>query len=998
MKKTVQVLLTASMFLFSSAAFGAAVKVGLYSSTGSKGMKACLDQNKDFSVTVIEKLNSDIVFNYDVIVLGSVKGGISREWTDAIRSFVKSGGGLLLNHDATGFRGWRESLFPDLFKGSGKSRNKKITLQGKHQVTAGVSAEFEHGYMDHITLTPGAKGTVVLKDSDGKAVAVAGNDEFGRVLGCGMIVGYAKLKIGGQMERAPEGGEKEFFISALKWLGNPPLTQLEKSVLLKRKTKFVNAIALFRSAQVFDKGGGKIKGDSVKDWYDDSMLNEHGFIRTPVNLLPGKFFLFDGDIISIVHRHSKVRDYREIVGICRQLKWMGVTDIFALSGGPKKVHYKSKVPGTFEIGTMRRSKEDYLELLVNACAEVGLDVWAFWHVSQKRKPTPEDKEYLIRNAKGEVYAPFLDILSPAAIKISRQSVDEFAERYNKHGNFKGIFLDEFWHSFNYDLLEDNVDDFRAYSHKNFNAEPPENIAEKFALGREWHDPESLWWRRYMLWRNSLIVDFTKMITKYANSKGLKIISQPAFSLMWSTMWFQGVSDSYSLARAGNLMWSYEGRNNDVYQQYPDDKAIFATHTCAPSGYSRAAMASGHSGSLFTFGASWAPIAYGKQPRSVKVMREMIQTSREAYGAKSVKDVSLLVNEMGLQLGHKNASQLFLDIDKQLQRSLNSSIPAGMLMVRDTEYFKRYKTLISTQYNLEHISETVYKKLIEFVESGGQLVLINSKVITSKADFTEEVDKTEELSGLKHSGKKISVPGSLTFAGEVYKLPEISADTVALTGAKPLIESNGVTLAAEKTLGKGRVVYLNINLGYMLKGQASRENAIKFLSAVISQQKQPAITASGNLQVFSAVKKGNWVTISILAKGLNFWTLSDDYPVKGKIFIDVEKLGLPAGDYKVVSLARSREIMPQGKNWDFWGKVPWTGEILKNDGIDIFIPRNSMVNHELNSKVTLPYAVKFILPRWPLYNRGRSYEYELIAIAPIYETSVLDSSGKEKDKK
>ncbi len=84
---------------------------------------------------------------------------------------------------------------------------------------------FTHAFFDHVTLTSGPQGAVLLKDQRDMAALVVGTHGKGRVVLNGMLPGYASAERGSRnaADRQPEGGELQILINAIQWLtGNKP--------------------------------------------------------------------------------------------------------------------------------------------------------------------------------------------------------------------------------------------------------------------------------------------------------------------------------------------------------------------------------------------------------------------------------------------------------------------------------------------------------------------------------------------------------------------------------------------------------------------------------------------------------------------------------------------------------------------------------------------------------------------------------------------------------
>ncbi len=1005
-KNTIFVGILCSIFTLSVTAGD--IKVGLYRSTGTEGISNCLSKESGIKPEIIKKLDADTLFKYDVIILGSVKGGLSqKDWADAMEVYVKSGGGVMLNHDSTGFRGWKQPLYPTVFQGTGKSRSKTVSVvDSKHSISKNLPKKFDHAYLDHITLTKAIDGKALLKDANGKPVVIAGKLGDGRVVGNGMITGFAYQRPKGNQEKAPEGGEKTMLLNAVRWLAEKPVTSLPAKELATRRRKYTNQINIRKSADV-SAGNTKISTTaSNKEWFHPSRFNEQGYIHPPVELMPGRFFMFDGLFISVASRGNRPRSYRETVAMLRQMKWAGVTDLVFFTNGLLRFRYPTNIKGGAYVSQGKifiRNKINILANMEKACAETGIGLWCFWHSSVRGVGKGNQKrleKYMVKDNKGQLYGHYVDVLNPELLAFAKKTIDELAERYNKHGAIKGIFLDELWHPFAVDYLEDNIDDFIAHCKKEYNQAPPPDIAKCFAKGPSWHNPKDLWWRRYLIWRNSHILKFTKAVTGYANKKGFKIMTQPAFSLTWDMGWFWGTGGAHKLGLAGDLLWSYEGRFNYLYEDFPENRTIFSSHTNAHSGYSMVSLIRGNYGSLFSINATWIPLVYGKGPKTVEVMQRTIRANREWFGAKKLDKTAVLVNEYGMLLGFENPAEIFKNNDALIRDKLSYSVRTSMLLIENAEYFSRYKVLIAPKYALEYLPEKVYKKLLEFVKSGGMLVVCNGKASASNADHTGVVDKTVELLGLERTGKQVNTGGDIEFdcGKKKFNFPAIEVEIVKNSGqAVPLATIKGVDtpLMTVKSHGKGKVVSLNFDFPALLRNDLTVDKANELFNSILKLEYNPPIYAKGAVKIFSNLKKGNWVVATFLHREVDFYLVNDEgrYPISGKLYVDMEKLGIKSDRYRVYSFARDREMLPQGKNFSLTGEVYWTADMLKKQGVDVVLTPNSDVDLKLNYKTDNYYLERFVLPRWQERRKTRSYEHEIIVIAPADEASMLDQEKK-----
>ena len=197
------------------------VKVGVYHAgkvLGAKGIYEGLKRNSGISISYINNFDQGTLLAYDVIILPAIHsiGAEKKWWRERIRSYVASGGGIILCHDTVGYRRiWSTPLFPEIEKGiSKKSTYTVIVKDASHPICKGLSAEFKHAYYDHINMEVTDKGKAVIGDKDGNNVVVAGGYGKGGVVAMGNICGWSDA----DTECAPEGDELMLMFNSIHWL------------------------------------------------------------------------------------------------------------------------------------------------------------------------------------------------------------------------------------------------------------------------------------------------------------------------------------------------------------------------------------------------------------------------------------------------------------------------------------------------------------------------------------------------------------------------------------------------------------------------------------------------------------------------------------------------------------------------------------------------------------------------------------------------------------
>ncbi len=989
------VVLACALFCnLAPAAADGPLRVGVYQALGGAGMLEALRAAPGISCEELDRLDAGTLFQYDVVALPALRGLADRSWEDALEAYVRCGGGLLLQHNAAGYRGWNRALFPELFTDGGSSRQREIKVaDAGDPVTAGLSAQFTQDYQDHIILAPGAGGRVIMRDADGAAVVVAGAVEQGRVIGSGLLPGVF-VERAKHVERAPSAGERALLVQAVNWLGAGRWTGLDEAERAARRRRVELAIELRNAALVAESNNPlatTIGGGSGADWFTDSMYNDHGFVHPPIEILPGRFFMFDGMVTAIAARNEKLRPYGETLAILQQLKWLGVTDIITHTGGPQcNLRYLSKMTNAVYGSRAKRYGGDYLEIIVKAAHETGMNVWGFWHSKQ------EGGSFPIADARGQPYAAYGDIKNPAYLQQAKVCLDELAERYNPYGNFKGVFLDELWHAFSADFMEGQTNAFAEFCRAQFGEAPPAtlDLGARLAQGPDWCDPADVWWRRYVLFRNHFTVKYIREVTAYANSKGLQTMPQVGFGFRW----FSGHGDTVGLLAAGNLPWTYENRNNSRYEQYPSDSIILASHSRTHSGIQQVCHLRGKYGSQFALEQTWS-ISSGQNPRVMEVFARQVRANREWYGAKSLSAYALVVNHVGMDLSVSNATAEYKTIANGVQAWLQQRYPVGQLMLQDHQYFDRYAALIGARYGLRFMSEEAFAALRRYLEGGGTLLVLDDQVSTARADLTGVVDQFETLTGVGRApAGEAGAPyaGAIVWAAPLSNAPALSgsglvcravgaldADTAVLAQ-----RDDGVPLITCRRIGRGQVAVFHGDLTQWLAQPETRAAALDCAAAVLDHLAPSPIRLEGNAQIYNAVRQGNWVAVSLVGLGTDYATFSTNFPARGRLRVDLKALGLDFPQYKVVSLARDRELMPDGKHWDEFSRTYWTAGILDADGVEVYIPRDSLADLELRCNIENERLRKFVLPMWNKSKQARSYEHEILAIAPVEESAMV----------
>lgn len=199
---------------------GKGIKVGIWGEGyGAGGIMAALRAAKGVDPRYFQRVEPAVLAPCEVVVFPQARrtaGKLGKGEVDALRGFVRRGGGLLVTHDAVGDRGL-PALFPSICAGGTGhvKRAECITADGAARIGVKAGVKFAHAYYDHVIVEPGASGWVAARDADGQAVVIAGQVGRGRYVANGMATGLAA----GDKDAPPVGTEKALLVGIVRWLG-----------------------------------------------------------------------------------------------------------------------------------------------------------------------------------------------------------------------------------------------------------------------------------------------------------------------------------------------------------------------------------------------------------------------------------------------------------------------------------------------------------------------------------------------------------------------------------------------------------------------------------------------------------------------------------------------------------------------------------------------------------------------------------------------------------
>ncbi len=945
------VLIAVGLIAVAHSGIAAPVQVGVLPSPGSQGLSQALAGQADLQVTPLTEIEADSLAQIDVLVLGAASGlpGSQREAARAVRAFVRTGGAAILHHNATGYKDWLEPLFPEVAVGTARSETQNVSVGAASPLTAGLPPTFTHAYWDHITLETGPQGQVAVVDDNAKPVVVFGAYGDGRVVVNGMATGLKD-----NLETPPTDAELQLLLNAVRWAG-----EKAASAGVSREQRLHEAIMAAQAAA----------GDrtSNTDWYAKQMLNEAYIARPPVEQLGGRMCLF-------ASRYIYQYGYERTRLNCRQLRWLGVTDIFIHDQSGARIEHPTDIPGA----KPRYTDKDPLMDLVRAAHEEGLDVWGFMH-SGAYPP-----EMCARDAQGNLYlrgnrGGIDDVFSQQLRGFLGQVLDEYATKYNQYGNFRGIYYDELFFN-SIDCHGDDLDRFAQFCQERFGEQPPADVGDRFARGREWVEPQDVWWRRYVLFRNWGTTEFLRDLTDMCHQRGLEMMLElrPTVGL---SGWRMGL-DNVALTRIGADCY-FVASGDYCEPGFPYPKTVMGGHVYGPTwGYWNTISLRGHeAGMYFVFNQLWRPLVIGLNPNKPEAIAQHFQNLREWSNAESLTRAALLTNEVGMILRHGNTQQQSENELRALDRFSHYQ-DLDLVYSQARELHPNYRALVALPESVQNLAPDDMDALQAYVEKGGVIISLGSRWSIARADLTDEKDVTGEMVGIRITGDQeaqtlIAADKEINLGIEALTVQTASDTVEVLASFKP----SGSAAVTAHAIGRGKVIAVHFD-PYLILGEEANP-VEEFLADLIAQYSRPEIRGSGQTKIVTTLKKGNWVAVSLFAQ---------QFPAHGQVSIDTKALGLPGEEFRLLSHARNREYAPPGK---FTSQLLWGHDLLAG-GVEVTIPVRTDLHLQLPSDLGLDayseepaqnaeWLDKYLRERWDSRRgQGRSYEHEILVVCPPNE--------------
>ncbi|MFA6480862.1 MAG: hypothetical protein WCV67_21310 [Victivallaceae bacterium] len=723
------------------------------------------------------------------------------------------------------------------------------------------------------------------------------------------------------------------------------------------------------SADVVIPGNNPTGDEQSGKWFNEDLLRSMSLERPPVASLGGRYFA----IIRQTHLNNwgfeRTRQYM------RLLKSIGITDIVQLNVRSAKVFYPSTNPDA--IGARTYGEYDPLMMLVQTASEEGIKVWVKLQMASSGGLLPEKMQAhypdgkVIKAAVGDPPAGDVpDFLSPDYREFLHQLIDEYATKYNKYGNFAGMFTDMLWNNYN-DYHWKYMPTFDQFCMKNFGEHLPDDINKKMENGSKWYNPNDIWWRRTVLFKQWVNEDFHKDLGDYLHTKGFQLGIQiydytKNFPRCCTTI------NPYRWHLLADYTWDYPHRIDNELKAYPNNLAGF--FAALKPGVLNAAGFSGQQGGIdFNFEYVHRPMSVGATPRIFQEYKRNIINVREWAGGTSLARITFLhnYNYLALCLGENAKTERLQTLD--LIQTLARCQDVSTIFVEDAALYSKYRVLVATQYSVRGLSKENMDNLKKYITGGGIVISLNAQWSTSKPDISDETDISLEMSGAEFNKNG---------TGKI---------------------SDGTIPVRENPIGKGMVVTIPVaDFATAIQKDAAMANAF---STLIQKYTIPEITAAekkeAKVRIVRTLKKNNWIGISLLS--------DDQAPASTTLSVDVEKLGVKSAvGYRVLLLGRGMELLKPGDfdggaagaNWsphgNFWTAKDLKGgfdvNILRDNDTDLKVPESrsveSLISKVPKYSIIRPGTIKRWLDEtWSNSKGSRAYEHEIVVIAPANELTI-----------
>ena len=501
-------------------------------------------------------------------------------------------------------------------------------------------------------------------------------------------------------------------------------------------------------------------------------------------------------------------------------------------------------------------------------------------------------------------------------------IDAIAEKNKKYGNIVGTYWDELWCAEIYHFYPDYVDEFKKFCEKEYNEE---YSGSKMPMK---HDPNNKWWRRFVVFKNCIYENFSQKLYDYNKKKGLKVMTRTIPSQSYGERAWRWGMDPYRIGKISDCVAMFRSRSYEG--DFTENSVIVGYKELKPLDFVWSLR--GYPLSYFTYS------GYFHDKKIQANFKKLVKLTKEWVGAERLAEVAILNYPVNLIGSFKNPTLVFRDNEVLLTNRLSRYFETDRIDIRSTRFYKKYKILIAPKYSGNSIPAFAYHALLKYVENGGILVALDTEFSVGKRDLTNPRKVTKELCGIE-TGKGKQFAGSVKFNNKTMQGALVSGDNklqrgIALSNTdkvKVLATSNNKPVITEYSLGKGKVIYVNLDLAERIKED---NKWLRILADLINSYHIPAITSNGAINVESAIRKNERLLISLYPASEGEVYVGEVKPTdqpgdipsvekqigesKGIISIDAKALGLNDNKYQVFRLSEYK-ILPKSKNELYWTK-------------------------------------------------------------------------------
>jgi uncharacterized membrane protein len=584
--------------------------------------------------------------------------------------------------------------------------------------------------------------------------------------------------------------------------------------------------------------------------------------------------------------------------IIKNVANQGITDVnfFIQAGRGGPFMYSTKVKHC--VVEKKMEGRDYLEEILTEADKYDLSVWLGFTTPLGCYPNTDIK----------------GLNDPRMLKLYEDVITDVCERYGKHKSLAGFIPHELDCTEMEDTHSDDREEFSSFCEKKFGEKYTE------AMMPPQTDAKNKWWRRYALYKNEIMNNFNRMVTRVCNKYGVKNQfcyygpESGAGTWAWGydlvslenichNFWASGNMEKNKMYQNINGMFidfgfSYKGANlsrNITYAfhgkplcyfefrcpNYPDVvRKFYSSNKRFTKMYGD--FYTGYSGKpqkaldIF-FGQknmkNWTGLATswqgGKSPAKIAVAQAVVPFYLKYPLESGIKYNNQIVKLMqGLTL-HADIDALLMECNFALQ-------PEKLL---------KYKLIIIPEDIGHGLSAKMLDSLREYVQKGGKLLVIASPLVQSDQDLTNEIDVTEKFCGVRVMPKK-GIGGYIKAESPKMALP---GKKFWSPGLRNIHLSDTAKVLVKEKFTDTPILTQKGNVYYSAIGFAPE--AADYFGAVLKQISPSPVELenSSGIRIVEATQKDNALCLAFYDQG------------KGILKVNTQELGLKGELFQVKNI-------------------------------------------------------------------------------------------------